>query len=113
MIRRPPRSTLFPYTTLFRSFFFGFPLERAKSSSVPPANEQAAILVGAGDIADCKDLSGAQATAKLLDKIPGTVMAVGDHPYPAGHNENFPGYHTTPVRRRPRTRRTRRAALPG
>src|SRR3712207_7504697 len=23
MIRRPPRSTLFPYTTLFRSFFFG------------------------------------------------------------------------------------------
>src|SRR5256886_9200966 len=24
MIRRPPRSTLFPYTTLFRSFAFGF-----------------------------------------------------------------------------------------
>src|SRR5256885_7618460 len=23
MIRRPPRSTLFPYTTLFRSFFLG------------------------------------------------------------------------------------------
>src|SRR2546430_10236416 len=23
MIRRPPRSTLFPYTTLFRSVFFG------------------------------------------------------------------------------------------
>src|SRR3712207_8739207 len=23
MIRRPPRSTLFPYTTLFRSLFFG------------------------------------------------------------------------------------------
>src|SRR3712207_7871760 len=23
MIRRPPRSTLFPYTTLFRSFVFG------------------------------------------------------------------------------------------
>src|SRR2546430_16259019 len=23
MIRRPPRSTLFPYTTLFRSFFWG------------------------------------------------------------------------------------------
>src|SRR2546430_12690151 len=25
MIRRPPRSTLFPYTTLFRSVFFGGP----------------------------------------------------------------------------------------
>src|SRR5690348_17692163 len=24
MIRRPPRSTLFPYTTLFRSIHFGF-----------------------------------------------------------------------------------------
>src|SRR5258706_4089690 len=24
MIRRPPRSTLFPYTTLFRSEYFGF-----------------------------------------------------------------------------------------
>src|SRR5258708_18723415 len=24
MIRRPPRSTLFPYTTLFRSLFSGF-----------------------------------------------------------------------------------------
>src|SRR3712207_7054173 len=24
MIRRPPRSTLFPYTTLFRSFTFAF-----------------------------------------------------------------------------------------
>src|SRR2546430_10414355 len=29
MIRRPPRSTLFPYTTLFRSDFFeGFPRGR-------------------------------------------------------------------------------------
>src|SRR3712207_7628732 len=25
MIRRPPRSTLFPYTTLFRSFLVGVP----------------------------------------------------------------------------------------
>src|SRR3712207_6852351 len=27
MIRRPPRSTLFPYTTLFRSFMFAFHYE--------------------------------------------------------------------------------------
>jgi hypothetical protein len=44
------------------------------SSAAAPA-EQTAILVGAGDIADCKDLSGAEATAKLLDQISGTVMA--------------------------------------
>src|SRR2546425_2008153 len=28
MIRRPPRSTLFPYTTLFRSIVDSFPTER-------------------------------------------------------------------------------------
>src|ERR1039457_6549401 len=28
MIRRPPRSTLFPYTTLFRSLWFNFPPAR-------------------------------------------------------------------------------------
>src|SRR2546430_5616324 len=28
MIRRPPRSTLFPYTTLFRSLELGQPVER-------------------------------------------------------------------------------------
>src|SRR3712207_9384463 len=27
MIRRPPRSTLFPYTTLFRSFLLSLPLD--------------------------------------------------------------------------------------
>src|SRR2546429_5706940 len=32
MIRRPPRSTLFPYTTLFRSRLQGVRLERDQSS---------------------------------------------------------------------------------
>ena len=30
-----------------------------------------AVLVGAGDIADCTNIGGAQATAALLDSIPG------------------------------------------
>src|SRR6202171_6675041 len=33
MIRRPPRSTLFPYTTLFRSPFAREPLRRATQSA--------------------------------------------------------------------------------
>src|SRR3712207_7921382 len=33
MIRRPPRSTLFPYTTLFRSSSRGHLAERASTSS--------------------------------------------------------------------------------
>src|SRR3712207_8074221 len=41
MIRRPPRSTLFPYTTLFRS---GRPRSRSRRASTchvnPPGNER-------------------------------------------------------------------------
>jgi acid phosphatase type 7 len=66
--------------------------------------DQTAILVGAGDIADCKDLSGAEATAKLLDQIPGTVMAVGDLAYPDGSKENFACYDKTWGRVKSRTR---------
>ncbi len=47
------------------------------------------VLVGAGDIASCDDLAGAQATAKLIDKIPGTVFAVGDLAYPDGSDQQF------------------------
>src|SRR5258707_15429191 len=36
MIRRPPRSTLFPYTTLFRSSFRGTPLFAGTQTSSPP-----------------------------------------------------------------------------
>src|SRR5437588_1165164 len=32
MIRQPPRSTLFPYTTLFRSLFHDIPLDRVSTS---------------------------------------------------------------------------------
>src|SRR5580700_10118296 len=48
-----------------------------------------AVLVGAGDIASCDDLKGAEATAKLLDNIPGTVFAAGDLAYPDGSDEQF------------------------
>jgi len=63
---------------------------RANSSSGPPASDQTAILVGAGDVADCKDLSGAEATARLLDQIPGIVMVVGSPRIP-NHLRIAPG----------------------
>ncbi|HTB93917.1 MAG TPA: metallophosphoesterase [Candidatus Sulfotelmatobacter sp.] len=46
-------------------------------------------LVGAGDIVGCSDLSGAEATAKLIDAIPGTVFAAGDLAYQRGTYEEF------------------------
>jgi hypothetical protein len=76
----------------------------AGHSFASPANEQIAVLVGAGDIADCKDLTGAEATAKLLEKIPGTVFAVGDLAYPDGSKANFECYDKTWGRVKSRTR---------
>jgi len=63
-----------------------------------------AVLIGAGDIADCTDLSGAEATAKLLEANPGTVMALGDLAYPDGTAENFKCYDKTWGRVKDRTR---------
>src|SRR5437868_9580616 len=44
MIRRPPRSTLFPYTTLFRSIFaakhWGGPVERTELHDVQTRSEE-------------------------------------------------------------------------
>src|SRR2546427_8351799 len=41
MIRRPPRSTLFPYTTLFRSQFVpGHPIAGAEKSGVAAATPE-------------------------------------------------------------------------
>jgi calcineurin-like phosphoesterase family protein len=75
---------------------------RSTRSSKP--GEVVSTLVGAGDIADCRDLSGAEATAKLLEQIPGTVMAVGDLAYPDGSKENFACYDQTWGRVKSRTR---------
>ena len=47
------------------------------------------ILVGAGDIAACNSLEGAEATAKLIDGIPGEVFAAGDLAYENGTAEEF------------------------
>src|SRR5947199_6594347 len=45
MIRRPPRSTLFPYTTLFRSIVDGFEdLQRAGRGMVGAVDEEHLLL---------------------------------------------------------------------
>src|SRR5260221_10569480 len=43
MIRRPPRSTLFPYTTLFRSASFGYAtsIEAAPTGNTAPSGNTA------------------------------------------------------------------------
>src|SRR5260370_26458397 len=50
MIRRPPRSTLFPYTTLFRSWPFDPPRssERMKQGKLADGRDLAVVLRDAG-----------------------------------------------------------------
>jgi hypothetical protein len=89
---------------LLVAILISFSTGGAAPSAASAANDQTAILVGAGDIADCKDLSGAEATAKLLEQIPGTVFAAGDLAYPDGSKENFVCYDKTWGRAKSRTR---------
>jgi acid phosphatase type 7 len=75
--------------TLCLFFAFAAPLiGQTKKPAVDPT-EQAHILLGAGDIAGCKAIEGAQATAKLIEKIPGTVFAAGDLAYERGSAADF------------------------
>src|SRR3712207_7337874 len=48
MIRRPPRSTLFPYTTLFRSVSWSWPVPRY-GGNVHGQTQHGAIEPGGGD----------------------------------------------------------------
>jgi hypothetical protein len=63
------------------------------------------VLVGAGDIAKCEIIGGAAATARVLDRIPGTVFTAGDNAYEDGSEENFAKcYEPTWGRHKARTR---------
>ncbi|HXM94935.1 MAG TPA: metallophosphoesterase [Candidatus Dormibacteraeota bacterium] len=61
---------------------------RKRASHKPPKDDNV-VLVGAGDIAGCRDLLGAEATAKLIEQIPGTVFAAGDLAYERGTAAEF------------------------
>ena len=67
------------------------PTNKMKSTSKTAGSKDpnTFTLVGAGDIAGCANLSGAQATARLIEKIPGTVFAAGDLAYERGTYEEF------------------------
>ena len=85
-------------------FFVPLLLVAARQLNEKAASGEDPVLVGAGDIADCADLSGAEATARLLERIPGTVVAIGDLAYPDGSKENFDCYDKTWGRVKNRTR---------
>jgi acid phosphatase type 7 len=76
----------------------------SKSTPKPTAGKTY-VLVGAGDIASCLEPQGAQATAKLIEQIPGTVFAAGDLAYENGSDADFKNcYDTTWGKFKDRTR---------
>jgi Calcineurin-like phosphoesterase len=63
--------------------------ENSQSKKTAPARSiDSAMGVAAGDIASCAS-SGDEATAKLLARIDGTIMALGDNAYPHGSTGNY------------------------
>src|SRR3712207_8690577 len=57
MIRRPPRSTLFPYTTLFRSLPSGR-TDRRENAQTRPSHSQRRLSVPGGGVSDLSSLRG-------------------------------------------------------
>jgi len=70
--------------------------------TTPTASLNEAVLVGAGDIAECGQ-QGAVRTAALLDGIPGTVFTAGDNVYMGGTPKEFECYQASWGRHRSRT----------
>ena len=74
-------------------------------ADAPPASGEPVVLVGAGDIAKCDMIRGAEATSRVLDTIPGTIFTVGDHAYEDGSARSFQMcYEPTWGRHKNRTR---------
>jgi hypothetical protein len=75
-----------------------------KRNTPPPPGASAPVLIAAGDIASCLS-SGDEATAALLDRLPGTVATLGDNAYENGTGADFAEcYQPTWGRHKARTR---------
>jgi hypothetical protein len=61
------------------------------------------IVLAAGDIADCNS-QGDEATARLVERLPGTVLLLGDIAYPSGRPEDFRCYDASWGKFKARTR---------
>src|SRR2546427_6689931 len=55
MIRRPPRSTLFPYTTLFRSHHLSCARERGRRRARRPRGPVRDRRARGGGVGDCRE----------------------------------------------------------
>src|SRR2546423_8631604 len=88
MIRRPPRSTLFPYTTLFRSIaYLDRACERVRGSHPPTGPDPAgrAMIQAAERAGEAFDAFLNERSAPSLDpQTAGFLLAAGNHAILAG-----------------------------
>jgi calcineurin-like phosphoesterase family protein len=78
---------------------------RPSASAGGSQDQEPVVLAGAGDIANCELGTGAAATARVLDRIPGTVFTAGDNAYPSGTAKQYQEcYEPTWGRHKTRTR---------
>jgi acid phosphatase type 7 len=97
MLRRPAWVGVFAICMAFAGLGMAQQKPTSKSSSSrkkksPNSGESTPstfTLVGAGDIAGCDTIAGAEATANLIKQIPGTVFAAGDLAYDRGTFSEF------------------------
>jgi hypothetical protein len=73
-----------------------------------PSGTERPVLLAAGDIARCgNELRGAMATGRLLDRLQGTILSLGDHAYTTGAPSDFENcYEPAWGRHKGRTRPT-------
>src|SRR6266446_4920060 len=98
MIRRPPRSTLFPYTTLFRSAAYGntapapdwaAPSSRRRSAYIAaPRSRQSRAPPATRSTARRKDAPPSAANLCAQSKVPLVVAASLFGPFPCAHSTN-------------------------
>src|SRR5437016_14597325 len=69
MMRRPPRSTLFPYTTLFRSAPAGITVQTGKPLDRAKIAESLRSLYRTGDYADLRAVVTPEADGARLDFV--------------------------------------------
>src|SRR2546430_17106169 len=72
MIRRPPRSTLFPYTTLFRSFFPGL----GQMTCGRPAEGKGLAVLGAAELGTAIAMGAARGFSSAAAQLP--LLAYAD-----------------------------------
>src|SRR2546430_11565866 len=81
MIRRPPRSTLFPYTTLFRSRGVVYTIQEAAKTIDLDLHGARVVVQGFGNAGD--------AAARFIGELGAKVIAVSDSKRSAEHTSEL------------------------